>query len=865
MPARKKQKDGKEDETKFVATPIRLKIDGAASEGQDPPSADENKDPVTLGLHGDEAEAVFEALHNEESLEETVPKDSDEDTEESLDATEEANPKVDIVNLLTEKLEAITARLDQYGLSQTEEFHRLNQTVSDQGLTLQSIQEGNWTLPSSVQPSFTRPAPDPSRPKSSTFMNRSYAGVAKNLSSGELYSPDTRRNVNRMDISNSVLKSWQQVKLGNDVLGFPEWHRKAVSYLTSVGLVAMVWYDPFKVPITIKDWEGLAEASFTSSRNKDMYDKIYDRAACGHDYSDLLDKKDMGQVNLAFAATINARPGLNSSIATALESTLDLTELDSVLLDTEESASIYSSRLLFFRIYQHFMLNTENSRLERLQFVTSELVPTEGQSLRAFAKRLKQEVRVLNMMSEQELVNETLMLSRFKLLTRELYGENPRYEIELSLLTQKKPKYSLDDLVDIWEPVWLERQTNEGSHHATALFTRHKGGHNKQGQRSKKHSGAGKKGRNGKDKYKNKVYNMSDSDVRKEKKKLSKDKDGKLLCWQFLKDGDCSFGKECKFSHKPQGNKVFVVFSPEEIQQNVVDQVIMYANQQRHKVKKFKKKFKHSNTQKSYTANDDSGKRTIEGAIRNHKKRMEAQNTEKTNVAHDESKHSDSQESSLTESSPDDSSSTIDSSGSEEFSGMIRHDSESECISNDVAYLDSGATVHLCGDKRKFKTYRKCSVRILCANNQYMYAEGIGDIHITLGGQIVVLKDVLHLKGAPNLISTSKLVDSGELLVVVSKGRCDIVNASTDEVLYTSKVTSKKKLYEIPLECDYTESVNIADANFDAESWVLANEPYVGTEAHSVSKENVIATDSSADVLKVENSPDDSTEAKDSL
>ena len=158
MPARKNKKDatGKDEQTIFVATPMRLKVDGAASEGQDPPSADENKDPVTLGLHGDEAEAVFEALHNEESLEETAPKDSDEDTEESLDATEEANPKVDIVNLLTEKLEAITARLDQYGLSQTEEFHRLNQTVSDQGLTLQSIQDGNWTLPSSAQPSFTR-------------------------------------------------------------------------------------------------------------------------------------------------------------------------------------------------------------------------------------------------------------------------------------------------------------------------------------------------------------------------------------------------------------------------------------------------------------------------------------------------------------------------------------------------------------------------------------------------------------------------------------------------------------------------------------------------------------------------------------
>ena len=746
------------------------------------------------------------------------------------------------VDYFERKLAEMSKRMDTEGLEKTVEMEKLNYTILEQAREIHQLRISTAYYE-------TQPLATPS--KGSTFMNRSYTGLQSKASKGILYSPDTRKNVSRMDISNSVLKNWQLEKLGNNVLGFPEWHRKAVSYLTAVGLVALVWFDPFKVPNSVEGWEKLGKAAFADSEGKDHYDKLYDRALNGHDYSDLVDKTDVSSINLAFVASINARPGLNSSIATALESTLDITDMDSVLLDTEESASIYSSRLLFFRIYNHFMLNTENSRLERLNFVTSELAPAEGESLRAFVKRLKREVKVLNMMSSKQVVPEDLMVSRFKLLTMQLYGaNNPRYEIELSLLKQNKPSYTLDDLVDIWEPVWLETQTHEGSPHATALFTRHKNTHTKGRGANKQNRGrTNKNGKVGTKTYKQKVYSMSDNELRSEKKKLSKDKDGKLLCWQFLKEGDCSFGKDCKFSHKPQSNKVFVVFSQEEIQQQIIDQVVMFAKQQRHSAKKFKRKFERSKSSskssKAYVANDDgdSGKRTVEDAVRNHKKRLAAEKSEKANVAHEESKHSGSSDSDA--SSSCESSSTIDSSGSEEFTGMITNNSESECKTNDVAYLDSGATVHLCGDRRKFKTYRKCSVRIMCANGEYMYSEGIGDIHITLNGKIVILKDVLHLKGAPNLISTNKLVNSGDFLLVMSKGRCDIVKADTDEVLHTSTVNSHRKLYEIPLQCDYTESINLADTDFDAESWTMLNEPYVGEDApKSASTDDVSPTDS---------------------
>ena len=79
----------------------------------------------------------------------------------------------------------------------------------------------------------------------------------------------------------------------------------------------------------------------------------------------------------------------------------------------------------------------------------------------------------------------------------------------------------------------------------------------------------------------------------------------------------------------------------------------------------------------------------------------------------------------------------------------------------------------------------------------------------------------------------------------MSKGRCDIVKADTDEVLHTSTVNSHRKLYEIPLQCDYTESINLADTDFDAESWTMLNEPYVGEDAPSAaSTDDVSPTDS---------------------
>ena len=79
--------------------------------------------------------------------------------------------------------------------------------------------------------------------------------------------------------------------------------------------------------------------------------------------------------------------------------------------------------------------------------------------------------------------------------------------------------------------------------------------------------------------------------------------------------------------------------------------------------------------------------------------------------------------------------------------------------------MDSGATVHLCGDISVFTNVKDCKVGIKCANNNVMYAYKKGDVVVIVEGITIVLKDVLYVEGAPMLISIGKLVEEEKYMV----------------------------------------------------------------------------------------------------
>ena len=85
------------------------------------------------------------------------------------------------------------------------------------------------------------------------------------------------------------------------------------------------------------------------------------------------------------------------------------------------------------------------------------------------------------------------------------------------------------------------------------------------------------------------------------------------------------------------------------------------------------------------------------------------------------------------------------------------------------AMADSGATRSLTGDRNLLRDVRPCKVYVRCANNQVMLCEHVGDLIVSTGKHVLVLRDVLYVPGAPLLISVSQLTNDLNLKLLFSK------------------------------------------------------------------------------------------------
>ena len=112
--------------------------------------------------------------------------------------------------------------------------------------------------------------------------------------------------------------------------------------------------------------------------------------------------------------------------------------------------------------------------------------------------------------------------------------------------------------------------------------------------------------------------------------------------------------------------------------------------------------------------------------------------------------------------------------------------------------LDSGATVHIVGDKSLFigKT-RYCNARIKCANNAFMTTNVMGDVLILVNNNRIWLTDVLYVKDAPMLVSVGRLVQKGKIGVLFRFNWCLLTNADGKEIItiYRKPADPTEKLY----------------------------------------------------------------------
>lgn len=97
---------------------------------------------------------------------------------------------------------------------------------------------------------------------------------------------------------------------------------------------------------------------------------------------------------------------------------------------------------------------------------------------------------------------------------------------------------------------------------------------------------------------------------------------------------------------------------------------------------------------------------------------------------------------------------------------------------SDKWYLDSGASAHICGDRRQFSRYTRQfgDAHVVLGDNTHLAITGEGNVELQLNdGSSLCLHDVLHVpKIAKNLLSVSKLTTSDQVTVSFTPNACQI-------------------------------------------------------------------------------------------
>ncbi|KAJ9557645.1 hypothetical protein OSB04_012259 [Centaurea solstitialis] len=116
-------------------------------------------------------------------------------------------------------------------------------------------------------------------------------------------------------------------------------------------------------------------------------------------------------------------------------------------------------------------------------------------------------------------------------------------------------------------------------------------------------------------------------------------------------------------------------------------------------------------------------------------------------------------------------------------------------------FVDTGATIHVCGQRRCFDTYRPvpAGTVVVCADGHRADVLGIGDVILRFKrGRTVVLTDALHVPTIPKGLVSADKFDKGGFKMVLENGRIDISRGGA----YVGKAVNVSGMYRLVLESD---------------------------------------------------------------
>lgn len=119
-------------------------------------------------------------------------------------------------------------------------------------------------------------------------------------------------------------------------------------------------------------------------------------------------------------------------------------------------------------------------------------------------------------------------------------------------------------------------------------------------------------------------------------------------------------------------------------------------------------------------------------------------------------------------------------------------------ISQQDVYIDSGSSCHLFNDKNCFNSIKKRQSSVAVANSSKVQCQGTGDVKIRTLDKVLTLNNTLYVPQLScNLISVSKLLQSGCDRVMFNSGGCFVYDKNDNLVCSASEVNGIYKLNEL--------------------------------------------------------------------
>ena len=148
-------------------------------------------------------------------------------------------------------------------------------------------------------------------------------------------------------------------------------------------------------------------------------------------------------------------------------------------------------------------------------------------------------------------------------------------------------------------------------------------------------------------------------------------------------------------------------------------------------------------------------------------------------------------------------------------------------------FVDTGATVHVCGHRESFSTYHPMpqGTVVVCADGHRAEVLGKGDVRLKFTrGEWVTLRDVLHVPTiSKGLVSADKFDKGGFKMVlergkiVITKGRRHVGRANNTSGMYRLCLSDEGNVSGPSVECGVSSVASVSSVGNDVIDGLVAN------------------------------------------